>query len=99
MKKFKGFIENDEKNKFNLLKIEVLEEGNNLSIGQRQVMCLARALLKRSKILLLDEASSAIDVYTDDLVQKSLKNNFIDCTLLTISHRINTIIDYDKIMV
>lgn len=98
-KKIKEFDINNEEKIPNYLNLKIFEEGNNLSIGQRQLMCLARALLKRSKILLLDEATSAIDIYTDDLVQKSLRNNFFNCTLMTISHRTNTIVDYDKIMV
>jgi ATP-binding cassette subfamily C (CFTR/MRP) protein 10 len=81
------------------LDLAVEENGKNLSCGQRQLICLARALLTNAKILCIDEATASIDYETDNYIQEILRTQFQSVTILTIAHRINTILDYDKVIV
>ncbi|KZS93246.1 P-loop containing nucleoside triphosphate hydrolase protein [Sistotremastrum niveocremeum HHB9708] len=81
------------------LETTIASGGSNLSVGQRQILALARAIVRGSKLLILDEATSAIDYETDNIVQTSIRRELKDVTLLTVAHRLQTIMDADKIMV
>ncbi|PPD67151.1 hypothetical protein GOBAR_DD35968 [Gossypium barbadense] len=86
------------RNKAGRLNSLVSENGENWSMGQRQLVCLGRVLLKKSKILVLDEATASVDTATDNLIQMTLREHFSDCTVMTIAHRITSVLDSDMVL-
>lgn len=81
------------------LHCHVTENGANFSVGERQLICFARALLFDKKIIVMDEATSSVDGQTDELIQRIIRREMIHCTVITIAHRLSTVMDYDTIMV
>ena len=78
---------------------KISENGSNLSIGEKQLICITRAILRKTKIIVLDEATASIDYKTEEIIQKALNELLVNSTMICIAHRIKTVINADKILV
>jgi ABC-type multidrug transport system fused ATPase/permease subunit len=81
------------------LDIKITENGGNLSSGEKQLICICRAILRKNKIVILDEATANIDIMTEQKIQALIQKEFKNCTVITIAHRLQTIIESDKVLV